>query len=165
MGLLFEKILVPLDGSEHSMHALKNAVQIAKNFDATITLINVYSLTPPVITAPITVAGSPAVMTGSMAPAGSIPSEVLSKLSEAHRGAGANILADGKERAHAEGVQVETLLREGHTVEEILKTANEGKYDLIVVGARGLSTIKEILLGSVSHGVVMHANCPVLVVK
>jgi nucleotide-binding universal stress UspA family protein len=90
---------------------------------------------------------------------------VLSKLSEAHRGAGANILADGKERAHAEGVQVETLLREGHTVEEILKTANEGKYDLIVVGARGLSTIKEILLGSVSHGVVMHANCPVLVVK
>jgi nucleotide-binding universal stress UspA family protein len=162
---LFEKILVPLDGSEHSMHALEKAVQIAKNFDAKITLIKVYSLTQPVVTASLTVAGSPTVMTGSMASAGSIPSEVLSKLSEAHREAGANILTNGKDRARTEGVQVETLLKEGHTVEEILKTANEGKYDLIVVGARGLSTIKEILLGSVSHGVVMHANCPVLVVK
>lgn len=40
---MFEKILVPLDGSEHSLHALKNAVQIAKKFGGKITLINVYS--------------------------------------------------------------------------------------------------------------------------
>ena len=60
---------------------------------------------------------------------------------------------------------VETLLGEGHTVEEILKTAKEGEFDLIVMGARGLSTIKEIFLGSVSHGVTRHAPCPVLVVK
>lgn len=162
---LFEKILVPLDGSDHSVHALKKAIQIAKNFDAKVTLINVYSLTTPVVTEPFTSVGVPIAVTGPMTPTVSIPNEVFSKLAEAHRQVGANILANGKERAHAEGVQVKTLLKEGHTVEEILRTASEGKYDLIVIGARGLSTIKEILLGSVSHGVVMHASCPVLVVK
>jgi nucleotide-binding universal stress UspA family protein len=158
---LFERILVPLDGSDHSMHALKNAVQIAKNFKANVTLINVYSVTQPVVPAPYMTTGG----TMGMTPTGYVPSEVFSRLADAHRQAGANMLANGKERAQAEGIQAETLLKEGHIVEEILRTASEGKYDLIVIGARGLSTIKEILLGSVSHGVVMHANCPVLVVK
>lgn len=74
-------------------------------------------------------------------------------------------MADGEKKAKAEGVQVETLLREGHTVDEILKTCRDGGFDSIVIGARGLSTIKELLLGSVSHGVTSHAPCPVLVVK
>ena len=41
---LFEKILVPLDGSEHSLHALEKALQIAKKFEGKITLIDVYSV-------------------------------------------------------------------------------------------------------------------------
>jgi len=49
--------------------------------------------------------------------------------------------------------------------EEILKKAREGNFDLIVIGARGISKMKEILIGSVSHGVTTHAPCPVLVVK
>lgn len=68
---------------------------------------------------------------------------------------------DGK----AERVQVETLLKEGHTAEEILRTARAGKFDLIVMGARDLSKIKEVFLGSVSHEVARQAPCPVLVVK
>ena len=151
---LFEKILVPLDGSEHSVRALEKAVQIAKKFDGKITLIHVYSVVRPVSVSTITMAE-----TGILAP------EVVSKLVEAAREAGASVLADGERRVKAEGVQVETLLGEGHTVEEILKTAKEGEFDLIVMGARGLSTIKEIFLGSVSHGVTRHAPCPVLVVK
>ncbi len=151
---MFEKILVPLDGSEHSVRALENAVQIAKKFGGKITLIHVYSVALPVSVSPITMAE-----TGTLAP------EIVSKLVEASRGAGANILADGKKRVKAEGVQVETLLREGHIVEEILNTAKEGEFDLIVIGARGLSRIEEIFLGSVSHGVTRHAPCPVLVVK
>lgn len=148
---MFEKILVPLDGSEHSLHALENAVQIAKKFDAKITLIHVYSVNLWPIGA------------------GDIPELTVTipvgQILEAARNAGATILVNGEKRAKAEGVQVEKLLKEGHTVEKILRTAEEGKFDLIVVGARGLSTIKEILLGSVSHGVTSHAPCPVLVVK
>ena len=41
---MFEKILVPLDGSEHSLKALKIAVQIAQKFNGKITLIHVYSI-------------------------------------------------------------------------------------------------------------------------
>jgi nucleotide-binding universal stress UspA family protein len=144
---LFEKILVPLDGSEHSVHALEKAVQIAKKFDGKITLIHVHPGHPIVIPAPVAYLAA------------------FPKLVEAAREAGANILADAETKAKAEGVQVETLLREGHAVGEILETCREGEIDLIVLGARGLSTIKEILLGSVSHGVTSHAPCPVLVVR
>lgn len=144
---MFEKILVPLDGSEHSVHALEKAVQIAKKFDGKITLIHVYPGHPIVIPAPVAYL------------------EAFPKLVEEAREAGNGILADGEKKVEAEGVEVETLLREGHAVKEILETCREFKFDLIVLGARGLSTIKEILLGSVSHGVTTHARCPVLVVK
>jgi nucleotide-binding universal stress UspA family protein len=79
--------------------------------------------------------------------------------------AGKNILADAKAKTETEGVQVETILVVGQAVETIVEASKNGKFDLIVIGARGLSPIKEILLGSVSHGVTTHAQCPVLVVK
>jgi len=154
---LFKKILVPLDGSEHSMRALDIAIQIAKRFEGKITLIHVYSVSvrPVVVPEPATLApGVP-----MMAPA------EYSKVAEAVKAAGERILAEGVERARAQGVEAETILREGHTVQEIVKAAKEGEFNLIVMGARGLSRIKEIILGSVSDGVIRNAPCPVLVTK
>ena len=139
---VFEKILVPLDGSEHSLNALEKAVQIAKKFDGKITLINVYSVSSFRMT----------------------PSQVFAYVVELRK-SGESILAEGKKIAWAEGIQVETLLKEGHIVEEILKTTKEGNFDLIVIGAKGMSKMKEILLGSVSYEVTKHAPCPVLIVK
>jgi nucleotide-binding universal stress UspA family protein len=139
---LFEKILVPLDGSEYSITALKMAVQMAHKFNGKITLIHVYSI-------------------GGLA----ISPTPVHEFIEAIRKVGTGILADGEKRVKAEGVQVETLLMEGHAVEQIVKVCRENKFDLIVMGARGLSRIKEMLLGSVSDGVTRHAYCPVLVVK
>jgi nucleotide-binding universal stress UspA family protein len=138
----FEKILVPLDGSEYSLHALEKAVQIAKKFDGKITLINVYSVSSFNVT----------------------PSQVFAYVLEIRK-SGESILAEGEKIVKAEGIQVETLLKEGHIVEEILKKATVGNFDLIVIGAKGISRLKEILLGSVSHGVTTHAPCPVLIVK
>jgi len=155
---LFRKILVPLDGSEHSLRAFEIAVQMAKKFDGKITLIHVYSVgVRPVVM------HEPTTLTPSWVPV-MAPAE-FSKVVDASRKAGANILADSKKRAEAEGIQVERLLKEGHTVQEILKTAKEGAFDLIVMGARGVSKIREILLGSVSDGVIRNAPCPVLVTK
>jgi nucleotide-binding universal stress UspA family protein len=155
---LFEKILVPLDGSDHSLRALEIAVQIAKKFGAKITLIHVYSVAvrPVIMSEPTTMTtiGIP-VMT----------SEEVARVVKAARKAGRGILEDGKRRVEANGVDVETRLEEGHAVEEIVRLSKEGGYDLIVMGARGISRIREILLGSVSESVMHHATCPVLVVK
>ncbi|MEM3578764.1 MAG: universal stress protein [Candidatus Bathyarchaeia archaeon] len=154
---MFSRILVPLDGSEHSIRALNIAIQIAKKFKGKITLIHIYSVSvrPVVVPEPATFApGIP-----MMAPA------EYSRVAEAIKEAGTRILAEGAEKVKAEGVEAETILREGHTVHEIVRAAEEGKFDLIVMGARGLSRIKEIILGSVSEGVIRNAPCPVLVTK
>ncbi len=139
---LFEKILVPLDGSEQSIWALGKAVQIAKKVGSEITLIHVYSVSPLAIT----------------------PMQVY-KYVQVMRRYGNSVLEDGKKKAEAEGVQAQTLLVDGHAVEEIIKAAKEGNFSLIVIGARGMSKIKELLMGSVSDGVTKLAPCPVLVVK
>lgn len=59
--------------------------------------------------------------------------------------------------------QVEVL--HGIPGPSIVKMTQETPYDLVVIGSRGLSPIREVMLGSVSHKVVNHAECPVLVVK
>jgi nucleotide-binding universal stress UspA family protein len=134
--------LVPLDGSEHSIRALKIAVQVAKEFGGSITLIHVYTVSPFVIT----------------------PTQVY-KYIQAVRKLGSSILEEGKYLVKAEGVQVETLLEEGHTIEKILETVTKENFDMVVLGSRGLSLLKGILMGSVSEGVTKNAPCPVLVVK
>lgn len=92
------------------------------------------------------------------------PAEI-SKVVDTTRKAGNRILEDGEQKVKDEGVQVKKMLIEGHTVQEIVRTAKEGKFDLIVIGARGVSHIRELLLGSVTDGVIHHASSPVLVVK
>jgi nucleotide-binding universal stress UspA family protein len=154
---LFQKILVPLDGSEHSLKALDVAIQTAKRFGGKITLVHVYSV----------VAISSMVPEPSMATAG-IPvmtAPDISKLIEATQKVGNRILEDGEQRVKAAKVEVNKLLEEGHTVQEIIRVAKEGDFELIVMGARGISRIREMLLGSVSDGVIHHVACPVLVVK
>ncbi|MEJ2241430.1 MAG: universal stress protein [Candidatus Bathyarchaeota archaeon] len=139
---VFEKILVPLDGSECSFHALEKAIHITKKFDSKITLMNVYSISIFRLT----------------------PTQVFESLKEL-RNSGEAVLEEGIKKAKSQDLQVKTIIKEGHTVQKIVETAKENNFDLIVMGARGLSTFKQILLGSVSHGVTAHASCPVLIVK
>jgi nucleotide-binding universal stress UspA family protein len=138
---LYQKILVPVDGSEHSKRALKEAIKVAKMTGGAITLLNV------------TPSGS------------SIASSHKQPNSEILQNKNKSVLAEGQKIAETEGILVETLLLEGQIVHEIVKTAKEGHYDLIVVGARGLSKLEEIMLGSVSHGVTEIATCPVIVTR
>ena len=144
---LFEKILVPIDGSEHSTNALKRAVQIAKKFDGKITLLHAYS--EHLVSLPKEY----------------VRTETTSQMVEVCRDVGSKILADAQAKAQTADIQVETLLTAGQPVETIVDASRNGGFDLIVIGARGLSPMKEILLGSVSHGVATHARCPILVVK
>jgi nucleotide-binding universal stress UspA family protein len=155
---LFERILVPIDGSEHSSRALDVAVQIAKEFHGKLALIHVYSVsvTPVIVPEPSAMTPPSALLMTSVE---------TSKVAEAAREVGNRILSDSASKAEAQKVEVEMLLKEGHTVQEIIKTAKEGDFGLIVIGARGLSHIRVLLLGSTTDGVIHHASCPVLVVK
>jgi nucleotide-binding universal stress UspA family protein len=155
---VFEKILVPLDGSEHSTKALSFAIEIARKFGGKLTLVHVYSVV---------------VTTGMMyepTSAGVMRIPVLSdaevsRLVQYARETGNRILAEGEQRVSAEKVEVDSILTEGRVVEEISRVAKEGRFDLIVIGARGVSHIREILLGSVTEGLMHHVSCPILVVK
>jgi nucleotide-binding universal stress UspA family protein len=60
---------------------------------------------------------------------------------------------------------VENRIVRGHPAEAIVQAAVREKADLIVMGSRGLTDVRAFLLGSVSRKVVMHADCPVLLIK
>lgn len=59
----------------------------------------------------------------------------------------------------------EKILAFGHEAEEILKAARRDRPDLVVMGSRGLTGLRRLLLGSVSHRVARHAPCSVLIVR
>jgi len=141
--MVFQKILVPLDGSEHSGRALDVSIELAKKLDSKLALFIVYSLT------------------GAAGP----DRETYVMMVQRARDSSRKILAEAEAKVKSEGIEVETEFTEGDAVQEIVKKSKEGKFDLIVMGARGLSTIKKILIGSVSEGVIKRALCPVLIVK
>ncbi|MCS6775859.1 MAG: universal stress protein [Chloroherpetonaceae bacterium] len=75
------------------------------------------------------------------------------------------IVRRAEEAAGLSGAKHVLQFGEGHPAEVLLHYAQEQQADLIVVGSRGLSNFQRLLLGSVSHAVLHHASCPVLVVR
>jgi nucleotide-binding universal stress UspA family protein len=133
---LYNKILVPIDGSSHSYQALKEAVKIARLTGGSITLLNVQPITK-----------NPFV-------------------NQADKEGPENFVLGGAKKAvEKEGLFADAVFLRGDIVEQIVRTAKDGNFDLIVIGARGLSTFEEVLLGSVSRGVVEKAPCPVIVTR
>lgn len=63
------------------------------------------------------------------------------------------------------GIQAERVLKVGNPAEEIIDTAAEGRFDLIVVGFRGMGAVRRFLIGSVADRVVRHATVSVLVAR
>ena len=141
--MIIQKILVPLDGSEHSSRALEVAIQLAKQLKCKLVLLTVYSM---------------------VAASGSSPELSLMAI-DASRDRGKEILKSAEEKVKSEMIEVETELAAGTAVEAIVGKSKIGKFDIIVMGARGLGTVKKLLIGSVSEGVVKNASCPVLIVK
>ena len=76
-------------------------------------------------------------------------------------------LDDIKEKADKSGIQFrsEIIMAKRSAISTMLDYAEEQNINLIVVGTRGRSRIKKMMLGSVASGLVTYASCPVLVVK
>jgi len=142
----FRHITVAIDGSVHGAEALDTAIDLAKHYSAQLVVLSVAPLTP------VYVASAEPYLPPSL-PEGERPQ--YQQLVEA-----------GVQRAEAAGLSgVTGLCVEGVVVEEILAHANQHPVDLLVLGSRGLTAARRVLLGSVSTGVVTHAPCPVLVVR
>ena len=72
-----------------------------------------------------------------------------------------------KQKASEKNVKVKTdvVIGTSSVVKEIIEYAEKNRVDMIVIGSRGLSGIKKVLLGSVASGVLIYSHCPVLVTK
>ncbi len=88
-------------------------------------------------------------------------SEIEAKL----RKAGETVLAQANEDLPSEFPQPQEIHQTGHPADVILETAQSAKSDLIILGARGLGQVKELMLGSTSHRVLMHAACSTMIIK
>ena len=140
-----DKILVPVDFSEHSAKALEVAIGFAKALDAEVHLLHCYQISPAGVSS-----------YGIVLPE--------SYYVELRSGASAR-LDSWVEKAVAAGVQTQPHLVSLAPSLGIAETADAIQPDLIVIGTRGLAGIKHILLGSVAERTVRTAACPVLTVK
>jgi nucleotide-binding universal stress UspA family protein len=141
-----KKILVPLDFSPVSMHALEFATDLAKRYEAALDLVYAYQ--------PIAYA----------LPEGYVlitPDQLTEILAEFEKR-----LADAKRSVLAAGIaQVDSEVIDGYPISVILQRQEQRGHDLIVMGTHGRSGIKRLVLGSVAENVLRSAKCPVLLVR
>lgn len=142
----FARILVPVDGSEHSDRAVKKAAVIAQLCQSDLDLLYVSYLDGDT----------------------DARVEAISWLPDAVAGSVTRVSKAILEHARAQvppAVSLQMHTETGTPAKAILAFAKAHDCDLIVVGGRGLGIMEGLLLGSVSQYLVEHAKCPVLVVK
>ncbi len=137
----FNKILVPLDGSANSMRGLDRAIEIAKGGNAEITGFYVFHL-------PLA-AGI----------------KYTAKMKDEAQKKAVKAIGPAMNKTQKAGATFKYKTGGGHTGSEIVKAAQKGKFDMIVIGARGVGGAKETFLGSTSNYVIHKTKIPVLVVK
>ncbi len=136
-----KKILVPLDGSKNSMRGLNEAIYLARQCYATITGLYVIPIYPRNFADAI------------------IPYQIhLTKSAKTFMNNAKNICAK-------KGIMFKSKIIFGSPIVEINDMVNTKKFDLIVIGSRGQSGLKELFLGSVAKAIVHKSKVPVLVIK
>ena len=133
---MFKRILLAVDGSEHSKKAVAAAAEIAEGSNGEVHVLHVHEV-------------------GAFAPLESpVESQALvDGILDELLGAGVKTVGDA------------VAARTGSTAATILDGAKAFGSDLIVMGTRGLSDFSGLLLGSVAHKVIQKADCPVLVTR
>ena len=139
---MFAKILVAVDDSETSKKAFDQSVFLAQKCSSKLYVIHV-------------------VLDWEYGGDSAATFELIDEI----RANGRELLERCKTLALKSNVQVETLLEQGDYAQEIIEVAKRNDCDLIIMGSRGMSPIKELLLGSVSLKVMHHASCPVMIVR
>jgi nucleotide-binding universal stress UspA family protein len=139
---MYKKIVLATDGSEHSKRAAENAIHIATCTEgSTIEVVYVVD-------------------------ANRAKSDVLANWNSVEiNDSRKERMKEVERKAKEAGVSYEIKVLHGEPGPAIVEYINKYKADVVVIGSRGLNKLQEFVLGSVSHKVAKHANCPVLIVK
>lgn len=138
---MFQHILLAYDGSEHARRAAQIAAECARMHRADVRVVCAVEPIPADL-------GEPN----------------FSRVAGERRLAGDRCVEEAQQLI-GEGVNVHTEVLFGPAAEEIITVAEVRGCDLIVMGSRGLSGLRGLLLGSHTQKVISHAHCPVLVVR
>lgn len=136
-----KKMLVAIDGSESSMHALKESFKLARNEKSWITVVSVVPEYK-----------------------GDLDLVAVGNIMASMRKSSEDALHKARELAKAEGALIKTVCEEGEAYERIIDLAEAENCELIVMGRRGLSRLERVLMGSVTARVIGHSPIDVLVV-
>lgn len=148
--LRLRKILVPTDFSDASYKALRQALELARQFSSDVLLIHVVE---PIHPYPVT---------GLSSYPMDLPPDPIFEI----RGEAGKLLEQLKLEAKTKtGLALETMLRVGRAYDQITEVARDADVDLIVISTHGYTGLKHVLLGSTAERVVRHAPCPVMVIR
>ena len=145
---MFGSIVVGTDGSTTAQEAVRQATELAKGLNAKIYLVSAYEPVPE----------------GRLREERQqVPEDLQWMVNPREDVEGT--LRESAESLMSDGVEVETLAREGDPADAILDVAEEKEADLIVVGNKGMTGAKRFLLGSVPNKVSHHAPCSVMIIR
>ena len=133
-------ILVPVDGSQSSRRAVRLAAEMALAFDAELTLLHVESIE-----------GFPTLIAEANTAQGDEEAEL--------------VLGENAKIARGLGIEPNVVLRRGAIASQILRFVAVRRPDLLVMGTRGLTRAKGVLMGSVSQAVSRRAKSQVVLVR
>ena len=142
MAIQIKKILLPVDGSDHSMHATQYAADLARMMQAEIILLHSHKPFPVVLGEPYFQKAVHTIMKHSN-----------------------ELLAPYRDALKEKEVAFSDRIMEGHANDVIVEVAEIEQCDLIVMGSRGRTDLEGLLLGSNTHRVLKTAPCPVLVMR
>ncbi|MHB0868039.1 MAG: universal stress protein [Chloroflexota bacterium] len=149
---MYRRILVPLDGSPLAEAALPHATAVARRFDAGLTLLQVVSTLPVATTVDTTAtAGAETVL--------------AVEAIEATEQAAVEYLNEVAHRPELAGIPVEVEVVRGGPAREIVRQAQRGKADLIVMSTHGRSGLGRLVFGSVADEVLREAGIPILLIR
>ena len=142
--MLFKNILVPYDGSSHSKHAFKVALDMAKKYNSKISLVTVLDTSPGYW-------AHTSLWDKAMGGARSLVTKEFESFESTAKKA--------KVSFHSEIIESHSITK------TIVSYSKSKKVDLLVMGAQGITGWGKLILGSVTDGVVHRVRCPVLIVR
>jgi len=142
---LFQRILIPIDGSQLSLQAAKQGVYIASKLESKVVFLHVIDVRT--------------IQTSSLA--GMDPTVLKTRL----RSVAERYLNEAGKLAEEENIKFENQIREGLPAEDILKEIEEKRIDLVIMSSKGMSGAHRVIIGSTAEEVVRWSTCPVLIVK